>query len=231
MNVTISLVPFQTLLYVLPTLLFFVSTLSRIFMTFSTRRNPMQDFFKLTEGSLTEALKEYTGKQDVDTNTVLKRIVEQAMNKVPYKDSNIFKENIFVSNERQKRNSEFLYGLFIDSLALSVANGVIIMFSALNLLNGFILMFLGIVISSFGFTLLYSEHIQGAAFLGFVAIFGLFLTEFFYLLTTDSYWLIKIPEYVALVSLVFVVIIVTWQRQKTKKEKSKEKSINKNEPR
>lgn len=223
MSLTISLAPFQTLIYVFPTLLFFISTMSRMILTFSTKSNIMQEVFGYTEGLLTDALKTATNKESVDLNAIITQTIAKATNKAQaQKSKNLFQDNVLVNQERKRRNSHFLYGLFIDSLALSVANGIIIMFEAQSLFYGFILLFLGVVLCSFGFTALYVDRLAFATFFVLVVVFVLFLSELFYLLTSSPAWLYKIPEYFAIGAAIIIAIAIFVDRRNKKKNKLKD---------
>ncbi len=210
--------PFQTLVYIFPTLLFFISTMSRIILTFSTKKNLMQEVFEYTQDFFTDIMKNATGEQNIDLNSLFTQVIVQASNKTqPQQSKNFFQENVLIDQEKKRRNSNFLYGLFIDSLALSVANGVIIMFEAQSLFYGFILLFLGIVFCSFGFTALYVERLGFATFVVLIIIFVLFLSELFFLLSSNIAWLYEIPEYFS-ICLVIVVSIALYVDHRNKKK-------------
>ena len=189
-------------------------------LTFSTKSNIMQEVFGYTEGLLTDALKSATNKESIDLNAIITHTIAQATNKAQ-KSRNLFQDNVLVNQEKKRRNSHFLYGLFIDSLALSVANGVIIMFEAQSLFYGFILLFLGVVLCSFGFTALYVDRLAFATFFVLVVVFVLFLSELFYLLTSSPTWLYKIPEYFAVGATIIITIAIVVDRRNKKKNKLK----------
>lgn len=189
-------------------------------LTFSTKSNIMQEVFGYTEGLLTDALKSATNKESIDLNAIITQTIAQATNKAQ-KSRNLFQDNVLVNQEKKRRNSHFLYGLFIDSLALSVANGVIIMFEAQSLFYGFILLFLGVVLCSFGFTALYVDRLAFATFFVLVVVFVLFLSELFYLLTSSPTWLYKIPEYFAVGATIIITIAIVVDRRNKKKNKLK----------
>lgn len=221
MSLTISIAPFQTLIYVFPTLLFFISTMSRIILTFSTKSNIVQEVFGYTESLLTDALKGATNKESIDINAVLTQIIAKATDKAQsQKTRNLFRDNVLINQERKRRNSQFLYGLFIDSLALSVANGVIIMFEAQNLFLGFILLFIGVVLCSFGFTALYVDRLAVATTLVLIIVFVIFLIELFYLLTFNTAWLYIIPEYFGISSIIIIAISISIDQRNRKKKKA-----------
>ena len=223
MSLTISLAPFQTLVYIFPTLLFFISTMSRIILTFSTKSNIMQEVFAYTDELLTDALKTGTNEGNIDLSAIINQTITRATSQAQaQKSRNLFQNNVLVDQEKKRRNSHFLYGLFIDSLALSVANGVIIMFEAQSLLYGFILLFLGVVLCSFGFTALYVDRLAFATFFVLVVVFELFLSELFYLLTSSPAWLYKIPEYFVIGALIIIAIAIFVERRNKKKNKLKE---------
>ena len=189
-------------------------------LTFSTKSNIMQEVFGYTEELLTDALKSATNKESIDLNAIITHTIAQATNKAQ-KSRNLFQDNVLVNQEKKRRNSHFLYGLFIDSLALSVANGVIIMFEAQSLFYGFILLFLGVVLCSFGFTALYVDRLAFATFFVLVVVFALFLSELFYLLTSSPTWLYKIPEYFAVGATIIITIAIVVDRRNKKKNKLK----------
>ena len=189
-------------------------------LTFSTKSNIMQEVFGYTEGLLTDALKSATNKESIDLNAIITQTIAQATNKAQ-KSRNLFQDNVLVNQEKKRRNSHFLYGLFIDSLALSVANGVIIMFEAQSLFYGFILLFLGVFLCSFGFTALYVDRLAFATFFVLVVVFVLFLSELFYLLTSSPTWLYKIPEYFAVGATIIITIAIVVDRRNKKKNKLK----------
>ena len=189
-------------------------------LTFSTKSNIMQEVFGYTEELLTDALKSATNKETIDLNAIITQTIAQATNKAQ-KSRNLFQDNVLVNQEKKRRNSHFLYGLFIDSLALSVANGVIIMFEAQSLFYGFILLFLGVVLCSFGFTALYVDRLAFATFFVLVVVFVLFLSELFYLLTSSPTWLYKIPEYFAVGATIIITIAIVVDRRNKKKNKLK----------
>lgn len=190
-------------------------------LTFSTKSNIMQEVFSFTEGLLTDALKSATNKESIDLNAIITQTISQATNKAQ-KSRNLFQDNVLVNQERKRRNSHFLYGLFIDSLALSVANGVIMMFEAQSLFYGFILLFLGVVLCLFGFTALYVDRLAFATFFVLVVVFVLFLSELFYLLTSSPTWLYKIPEYFAVGATIIITIAIVVDRRNKKKNKLKD---------
>lgn len=192
-------------------------------LTFSTKSNIMQEVFDYTEGVLTDALKTATNKESIDLNAIIIQTIAEATNKAQaLKSRNLFHDNVLVNQEKKRRNSHFLYGLFIDSLALSVANGVIIMFEAQSLFYGFILLFLGVVLCSFGFTALYVDRLAFATFFVLVVVFVLFLSELFYLLTSNPAWLYKIPEYFAIGATIIIAIAIFLDRRNKKKNKLKD---------
>ncbi len=189
-------------------------------LTFSTKSNIIQEVFGYTEGLLTDTFKTVTNKENIDLNAILTQTLAKATNKAQdQKSRNLFQDNVLVNQEKKRRNSHFLYGLFIDSLALSVANGVIIMFEAQSLFYGFILLFLGVVLCSFGFTALYVDRLAFATFFVLVVVFVLFLSELFYLITSSPAWLYRIPEYFAIGTAIIVLIAVLVERRNKKKNK------------
>lgn len=117
----------------------------------------------------------------------------------------------------KRNNSHFLFGFFIDSFALSIANGVIIMFQSLDLFNGFILLFAGITMSVFGFAFIFTSRLSGATFLAFMIIFILFIPEMFFFVTSSFYWFRVIIITITVALLIIVVTAIAVEEQKKRK--------------
>ncbi len=220
-SITVSLAPFQTLIYIFPTLLFFISLTARLILTFTTKNDIMKELFKYTQETTTSVLKNITNIADLDVNKILQEAVSKLVTpkQASLFNPDIFNNNTLINQERNKRNSHFLYGLIIDSLALSIANGVIIMFEAQNLFYGFILLFVGVVLCSLGFTALYVERRGLATFIALIITGILFLSELLYLLTSDVSWFYKITEYFAIVTVIIIVIVAFHELRKKRKQK------------
>lgn len=220
-SIIVSLVPFQTLIYIFPTLLFFISLIARLILTFTTKNDIMKELFKYTQETTTSVLKNITNEANLDVSKILQEVVAKAitLKQMPPLNPDTSNDNILINQERKKRNSHFLYGLIIDSLALSIANGVIIMFEAQNLFYGFILLFVGVVLCSLGFTALYADRQGLATFIALLITGVLFLSELLYLLTSDVSWFYKIPEYFFIVTLILIVIVAFHEFRKKRKQK------------
>ncbi|WP_298279359.1 hypothetical protein [Ferroplasma sp.] len=119
MSFTVSLAPFKLLIYVFPTVLFFIGFTSRLIITFVKKNNTMQEIFGYIQELVDETLKDFTDKNDVNFSELLKQAVINAGNgKQIEGGGEPFQNNLLIEEERKKRNSHFLYSLFIDSLAL-----------------------------------------------------------------------------------------------------------------
>ena len=221
-TITVSLAPFQTLIYVFPTLLFFISLIARLILTFSTKNEIMKDLFKYAQDSTTAAMKNFTNLADLDINKIVQEMVSNAFTPTQSTTSNqnLFNNNVLINQEKNKRNSNFLYGLIIDSLALSIANGVIIMFETQNLFYGFVLLFVGIVLCLFGFTALYADRLGLATFIVSIITMVLFIAEFLYLVTSDTSWFYKIPVYFSIGFVILLIIVSINELRKKKKIKN-----------
>ncbi len=203
MSLTVSLAPFQVLIYVFPTLLFFISLTSRLILTFSGKNDIMQEVFGYAQNVMAKTLGDITNKSSIDVNELIKQTMANATSDAQtLNNKNVFQNNILINQERKKRNSHFLYSLFIDSLALSIANGVIIMFEAQNLFYGFILLFVGVVLCSFGFTALYADRLGIATFIVLIIIVTVFISELLYLITSNINWF-----YIILALLIIIIVI------------------------
>ncbi|SJK84439.1 multipass membrane protein [Cuniculiplasma divulgatum] len=220
MSLTVSLAPFQILIYVFPTILFFISLMSRLILTFSSKNDIMKEAFGYAENILTETLNGFTNKSNIDLNDLIKQTMAKAVNNAQIKNKkNVFQNNVLTNQERKKRNSQFLYSLFIDSFALSIANGVIIMFEAQNLFYGFILLFIGVVLCLFGITALYADRPGFATFIVLIITVAVFLSELVYLLTSNINWFYMIPEYFTIATVVLVAIVGIFEYRKKRKLK------------
>jgi len=220
MSLTVSLAPFQILIYVFPTLLFFISLMSRLILTFSNKNDIMQELFSYTQNLLNKTLNDVTHKTSIDVNDIIKQAMANATsNPQTLNKRNVFQNNVLINQERKKRNSHFLYSLFIDSLALSIANGVIIMFEAQNLLYGFLLLFIGVILCSFGFTALYVDRLVLATLFVVIITMAVFLSELIYLLTSNINWFYIIPEYFVIATVVLVAIVGIFEYRKKRKPK------------
>jgi len=80
MSFTVSLAPFRLLIYMFPTLLFFISLVSRLILTFSSNNDTMHEIFGYAENMLTNTLKNVTNKKDIDVNDILKKAMANAFN-------------------------------------------------------------------------------------------------------------------------------------------------------
>lgn len=221
MSLIVSLAPFQILIYVFPTLLFFISLVSRLILTFSGKNDIMQEVFGYAQNVLSKTLSDITNKSSIDVNYLIKQAMANATsNAQTLNKENVFQNNVLINQEKKKRNSHFLYSLFIDSLALSIANGVIIMFEAQNLFYGFILLFIGVVLCSFGFTALYADRLGVATFIVLIITIAVFLSELIYLLTSNISWFYTIPEYfiIGTVSLVAIVGYIEYKKKRKLKQ-------------
>lgn len=220
MNLTVSLAPFQVLIYVFPTLLFFISLTSRLILTFSSRNDTMQEVFGYVQNVLTNTLGEVTNKSSIDVDELIKQTMANATSKAStLNNKNVLQNNVLIDQERKKRNSHFLYSLFIDSLALSIANGVIIMFEAQNLFLGFILLFIGVVLCSFGFTALYADRLGIATLIVLIITVAVFISELLYLITSNIDWFYIIIELFIIISVLVIIIAGIVEYRKRKKAK------------
>ena len=218
MSLTVSLAPFQTLIYVFPTLLFFISLISRLILTFSKKNEVKHEVIAAAENAVTDFLKNLTNEPNTNLNDLIKQALLNVTNNTQTVDKkNVFRDNVLFNHERKKRNSHFLYSLFIDSLALSIANGVIIMFEAQNLFYGFVLLFIGVTFCLFGFTALYVDNLKLATFVEIVVIIVVFISEFIYFITSNISWLYIILELFSIAIIAIIVIgVVIAIRQKIK---------------
>lgn len=220
MSLTVSLAPFQVLIYVFPTLLFFISLTSRLILTFSSKNDTMQEAFGYAQNILNKTLGEVTNKSSIDVNELIRQAMANASSKaLTLNNKNVFQNNVLINQERKKRNSHFLYSLFIDSLALSIANGVIIMFEAQNLFLGFILLFIGVVLCSFGFTALYADRLGIATLIVLIITVAVFISELLYLITSNINWFYIIIELFIIISVLVIIIAGIFEYKKRKKAK------------
>jgi len=110
MSLTVSLAPFQILIYVFPTLLFFISLMSRLILTFSNKNDIMQELFSYTQNLLNKTLNDVTHKTSIDVNDIIKQAMANATsNPQTLNKRNVFQNNVLINQERKKRNSHFLY--------------------------------------------------------------------------------------------------------------------------
>jgi hypothetical protein len=218
MSLTVSLAPFQTLIYVFPTLLFFISLISRLILTFSKKNEVIHEVIEFAENAFTDLLKNLTNEPNTNVNDLINKAMLNAKNNTQTLDkNNVFRYDILIEQERKKRNSHFLFSLFIDSLALSIANGVIIMFEAQNLFYGFVLLFIGVTFCLFGFTAVYVDSLGLATFVETLLIIIVFISEFVYLITSNIAWLYIIFEiFVIAIIVILVIVAVIAERQKKK---------------
>ena len=101
-------------------------------------------------------------------------------------------------------DSNFLFNLTVDSFALSVINGLILMFQYGQTSIGFTFMFISIALCVFGFSALYVHSNTGSAFIIFV-LAVLFMTEFVFFVPA-LYLLWVLPT--AVLALIVVVALV-----------------------
>lgn len=189
----------------------------------------MKELFKHVEESATATLKDITNKQDIDVNQMLSKTVATMVKNIvpstqPIENTKIFDNNIFTEQERKNRNSQFLYSLLIDSLALSIANGVIIMFEAQNLFYGFILLFIGVILSALGFTSMYADRPGLATFIVVIITFAVFPAEVLYLLTSQIRWFFIFPELFTIFTIIIVTVVGIHLFFKKRRQKKQPKS-------
>jgi len=124
------------------------------------------------------------------------------------------------SSVRETINSidiNFIFNLIIDSFALSVANGLILMFQFKELTAGFVFMFVCMALCIFGFSSLHVKSVQGATFILFI-LGILFITEtvFFLQPTLSLLWQIPI-SFLVIFMLLIVILIMQKIMQNIKK--------------
>jgi hypothetical protein len=194
--------------------------MSRLILTFSNKNDIMQEVFGYAQRVLTKTLNDVTNKTSIDVNNLIKQTMANATSDAQtLNKKNVFQNNVLIDQERKRRNSHFLYSLFIDSFALSIANGVIIMFEAQNLFYGFILLFIGVVLCLFGITALYADRPGLATFIVLIITVAVFLSELIYLLTSNINWFYMIPEYFTIAMVVLVAIVGIFEYRKKRKLK------------
>jgi len=110
-------------------------------------------------------------------------------------------------------DKNFAFNLVIDSFALAIINGLILMFQFSEISWGFVFMFVCMALCVFGFSSLYVESVQGAVFVLFV-LGVLFLTEFVFFLQSILYLLWVIPA--VIFGVFFALVIVIGLRNKTR---------------
>ena len=218
MSFTVSLAPFKLLIYVFPTVLFFIGFTSRLIITFVRKGNTMQEIFGYIQSILDKTLKDFADKSNINISELLRQaFINAGSDKQIEGGADLFQNNLLIEEEKNKRNSHFLYSLFIDSLALSMANGVIIMFDAQNLFYGFVLLFIGVVLCSFGFAALYVDR-QHLTVLLVSIILTVFIMEAVYLVTLNSAWFYIIPTSYVVLLMIVVIIALTANHIKKKKQ-------------
>ena len=181
----------------------------------------MQEVFSYARNIIETSLGDINNKSSIDVNElIIQAMANITNNSQTLNNDNVFKNNVLIDQDRKKRNSHFLYSLFIDSLALSIANGVIIMFEAQNLLYGFILLFIGVVLCSFGFTALYADRLGIATFIEFIIAVAVFISELLYLITSNTIWFYIIPILflIAILIIALIVLIVEYKKKRKVKE-------------
>ncbi len=223
MSLTVSLAPFQTLIYIFPTMLFFISLIARLILTFSVTNDPLQNMFSYAENLIADTFKEAPSLKDTSLEDVFAQFAKKKQ-EGESPPSTVSPKGQLVKQTNARRNSHFLYGLLIDSFALSFANGVIIMFESANLLTGFIFLFVGVMLCLIGFTTLYAGHPNGAIVVVLILLFVIFLTELLFLITSNSTWLFREPEYAGIGTVVIIVVAVVYERVKKKVVKNNSSS-------
>ncbi len=216
LTLTVPLSQVQTLIFIFPTLLFYISLLARSIITFSKGNDPLQNAFESARDFLNSLI---SGKSQI-MNTSIGDFLNKAtetFNQQKLNDKTSYEK--FVKEVNKKRDKHYLFGLFIDSFALSLANGVIIMFQSDNLITGFLVLFVGVITCVIGFASIYAGSSGGASFVAYILLFGVFLSELIFLLTSNPAWLIRAPEYFAIITVIGVALIVVFTRIKERKTK------------
>lgn len=208
--------PFQILIYTFPTILFFVSLIARVILKFTANKNLGSTLSQFANELIEEINKESIGSTKVDTKKIISNYVKNKKNEDSKKEASDLEE-------KDWNNSHFLFSFFIDSFMLSIANGVIIMFQSLDIFYGFILLFVGIIMSVFGFALIFTSRLSWATFLLFMIILVLFIPEMLFLITSSFYWFYLITLIIAVIlGLIIIIAIATEEVKKRRGPKSPE---------
>ena len=218
-NITISLDQFQVLIYIFPTILFFISLTARLILKYSTNKNSLESIFQFAGDIVNELKNESTNIKDIKLGSLMNQLSSNIDSKQI--GQKIIKNNALTIEDKKQRNSHFLFGFYIDSFALSIVNGVIIMFQTLNLFYGFILLFLGMVMGLFGFALIFTNRLSVATFLSTVIVFILFIPELLFLSTSSLSWFEIVPLAYFLIMLVIVIISLIYAQKNKKKTENK----------
>ena len=208
--------PFQILIYTFPTILFFVSLIARVILKFTANKNLGSTLSQFANELIEEINKESIGSTKVDTKKIISNYVKNKKTEDSRKEASDLEE-------KDWNNSHFLFSFFIDSFMLSIANGVIIMFQSLDIFYGFILLFVGIIMSVFGFALIFTSRLSWATFLLFMIILVLFIPEMLFLITSSFYWFYLITLIIAVIlGLIIIIEIATEEVKKRRGPKSPE---------
>ena len=220
-NITISLDQFQVLIYIFPTILFFISLTARLILKYSTNKNSLESIFQFAGDIVNEIKNESTNIKDIKLGSLMNQLFSNIDSKQI--GQKIIKNNAVTIEDKKQRNSHFLFGFYIDSFALSIVNGVIIMFQTLNLFYGFILLFLGMVMGLFGFALIFTNRLSMATFLSTIIVFILFIPELLFLSTSSLSWFEIVP--LAYIIIMFVVVIISLIYARKNKKKTENKAV------
>lgn len=198
--------------------MFFVSLIARVILKFTANKNLVSTLSQFANELIEEINKESTDSTKVDTKKIISNYVKNKKTEGSGKEASDLEE-------KEWNNSHFLFSFFIDSFMLSIANGVIIMFQSLDIFYGFILLFVGIIMSVFGFALIFTSRLSWATFLLFMTILVLFIPEMLFLITSSFYWfyLITIVTAVGL-TLIIIIAIVTEEIKKRRTPKNPDNS-------
>ena len=219
-DIVVSLAPFQTLIYIFPTILFFISLIARLILRYSASKGSLESIFQFAENIINELATKETSVKDISLSQLVNKVNSNL--KSVENSQALIKNNAITIEDRQQRNSHFLFGFYIDAFALSIANGVIIMFQTLNLLYGFILLFIGIVLGLFGFALIFTSRIGSATFLSISIVFAFFTPEMLFLITSSLYWFEIVPILYSVTVIAITVLAVVYERHKKFKVKKNE---------
>lgn len=219
-DVILSLAPFQILIYIFPTILFFISLIARLILRYSANKNSLESIFQFAENIINELRTEETNIKDIG----LSQLVNKVYANINSRENNqrLIKNNTITIEDRKQRDSHFLFGFYIDAFALSIANGVIIMFQTLNLLYGFILLFIGVVLGLFGFALIFTSRIGLATFLSTVIVFAFFTPEMLFLITSSLYWFKTVPIMYSIATIAIAVLAISSDHYKKSKVKKRD---------
>jgi hypothetical protein len=179
----------------------------------------LESIFQFAGDIVNELKNESTNIKDIKLGSVMNQLSSNIDSKQI--GQKIIKNNALTIGDKKQRNSHFLFGFYIDSFALSIVNGVIIMFQTLNLFYGFILLFLGMVMGLFGFALIFTNRLSVATFLSTVIVFILFIPELLFLSTSSLSWFEVVPLAYFLIMLAIVIISLIYARKNKKKTENK----------